>query len=60
MPTNVKHVPSTIARPTRKLRRTHAKARHGAPPHLVKAVTQHRLALARDGAGWRALALLDV
>jgi SHS2 domain-containing protein len=35
--------------------------RRGAPPHLVKAVTYHRLAFepAADG-GWRAVAVLDV
>jgi SHS2 domain-containing protein len=32
----------------------------GAPPHLVKAVTYHRLAYGRAGAGWQARALLDV
>jgi protein archease len=31
-----------------------------APPHLVKAVTYHRLAFERGGGGWRANALLDV
>jgi SHS2 domain-containing protein len=35
--------------------------RRGAPPHLVKAVTYHRLAFepAEEG-GWRAVAVLDV
>ena len=34
--------------------------RLGAPPHLVKAVTYHRLALRRAGEGWRATVVLDV
>ena len=34
--------------------------RLGAPPHLVKAVTYHRLAFERAGDGWRAVAVLDV
>jgi len=32
----------------------------GAPPHLVKAVTYHRLAFERGPDGWRASAVLDV
>jgi SHS2 domain-containing protein len=32
----------------------------GTPPHLVKAVTYHRLAFAPGDAGWRARAILDV
>jgi SHS2 domain-containing protein len=32
----------------------------GEPPHLVKAVTYHRLAYERSDGGWRALAILDV
>jgi SHS2 domain-containing protein len=32
----------------------------GEPPHLVKAVTYHRLAFERSDGGWRALAILDV
>jgi SHS2 domain-containing protein len=32
----------------------------GAPPHLVKAVTYHRLAFEPDGTGYRATAVLDV
>jgi SHS2 domain-containing protein len=32
----------------------------GSPPHLVKAVTYHRLAFEPDGGGWRAVAVLDV
>lgn len=32
----------------------------GDPPHLVKAVTYHRLAFERDGTGYRATAVLDV
>ena len=34
--------------------------RVGSPPHLVKAVTYHRLAFERAGGGWRAVAVLDV
>jgi SHS2 domain-containing protein len=34
--------------------------RRGSPPHLVKAVTYHRLAFERAGDGWRAAAVLDV
>jgi SHS2 domain-containing protein len=33
---------------------------HGDPPHLVKAVTYHRLAFEPHGAGYRATAVLDV
>jgi SHS2 domain-containing protein len=32
----------------------------GDPPHLVKAVTYHRLAFEPDAGGWRATAILDV
>jgi len=32
----------------------------GAPPHLVKGATYHRLTLERAGAGWRARVVLDV
>jgi SHS2 domain-containing protein len=32
----------------------------GAPPHLVKAATYHRLALERREGGWRATVVLDV
>jgi SHS2 domain-containing protein len=32
----------------------------GAPPHLVKAATYHRLALERSEDGWRATVVLDV
>ncbi|HWC27295.1 MAG TPA: archease [Solirubrobacteraceae bacterium] len=32
----------------------------GQPPHLVKAVTLHRLLFAHDDRGWRARATLDV
>jgi SHS2 domain-containing protein len=32
----------------------------GEPPHLVKGVTYHRLALGRDDGGWRARVVLDV
>ncbi len=34
--------------------------RRGSPPHLVKAVTYHRLVFERAGEGWRATAVLDV
>jgi protein archease len=34
--------------------------RHGAPPHLIKAVTLHRLAFDPDDEGWRARVVLDV
>jgi SHS2 domain-containing protein len=32
----------------------------GAPPHLVKGATYHRLALERTDGGWRATVVLDV
>jgi SHS2 domain-containing protein len=32
----------------------------GSPPHLVKAVTYHRLRFEADGTGWRANVVLDV
>jgi SHS2 domain-containing protein len=32
----------------------------GAPPHLIKAVTLHRLAFDRSADGWRARVVLDV
>jgi SHS2 domain-containing protein len=34
--------------------------RRGDPPHLVKAVTYHRLEFRRDGDVWRARVVLDV
>jgi SHS2 domain-containing protein len=34
--------------------------RRGSPPHLVKAVTYHRLGFEPTEAGWRATAVLDV
>jgi SHS2 domain-containing protein len=34
--------------------------RSGYPPHLVKAVTYHRLSFEPGGAGWRAVVVLDV
>jgi SHS2 domain-containing protein len=34
--------------------------RRGEPPHLVKAVTYHRLAFERRGDGWTATVVLDV
>jgi SHS2 domain-containing protein len=34
--------------------------RRGEPPHLVKAVTYHRLAFDRADAGWTATVVLDV
>lgn len=35
-------------------------ARRGSPPHLVKAVTYHRLAFERSGDRWCAVVVLDV
>jgi SHS2 domain-containing protein len=32
----------------------------GSPPHLIKAVTLHRLAFEPEGDGWRARVVLDV
>jgi SHS2 domain-containing protein len=40
--------------------RARVAGREGAPPHLVKAVTYHRLAFEPAGDGWRAVAVLDV
>jgi SHS2 domain-containing protein len=41
--------------------RTRVGGRRGSPPHLVKAVTYHRLAFEpAPGGGWRAVAVLDV
>ena len=34
--------------------------RNGSPPHLVKAVTYHRLSLEPAAGGWRAVVVLDV
>jgi SHS2 domain-containing protein len=34
--------------------------RHARPPHLVKAVTYHRLSVEPGGDGWRATVVLDV
>lgn len=34
--------------------------RRDAPPHLVKAITYHRLAFERAGEAWRAAVVLDV
>lgn len=34
--------------------------RRGHPPHLVKAVTYHRLAFEQHDGGWRAVVVLDV
>ena len=39
---------------------TTVRGRTGEPPHLVKAVTYHRLAFEPDGDGWRATVVLDV
>jgi len=36
------------------------RARVADPPHLVKAVTYHRLAFEAHGERWRARAVLDV
>jgi SHS2 domain-containing protein len=38
----------------------HIEGWRGDPPHLVKAVTYHRLAFERAGEGWRASLVLDV
>jgi SHS2 domain-containing protein len=40
--------------------RARIRGRRAAPPHLVKAVTYHRLAFDRVHGGWRAVAVLDV
>lgn len=40
--------------------RARVSGRRGSPPHLVKAVTYHRLAFDRVHGGWRAVAVLDV
>jgi SHS2 domain-containing protein len=40
--------------------RAEVSGRCGAPPHLVKAVTHHRLAFEPSEGGWRAVAVLDV
>ncbi len=40
--------------------RARIRGRPGDPPHLVKAVTYHRLELGRGNGGWRARAVLDV
>lgn len=40
--------------------RARIRGHRGAPPHLVKAVTYHRLAFDRVHGGWRAVAVLDV
>jgi SHS2 domain-containing protein len=40
--------------------RARVDGRRGSPPHLVKAVTYHRLSFAPAGDGWRAVAVLDV
>jgi len=32
----------------------------GTPPHLIKAVTLHRLVFEPDDGGWRARVVLDV
>jgi SHS2 domain-containing protein len=40
--------------------RAEVELERGDPPHLVKAVTYHRLAFERDGDGYRATAVLDV
>jgi SHS2 domain-containing protein len=37
-----------------------ASGRRGSPPHLVKAVTYHRLALEQRDGAWRARVVLDV
>jgi SHS2 domain-containing protein len=40
--------------------RARIRGRPGEAPHLVKAVTYHRLELGQAGEGWRARAVLDV
>jgi protein archease len=40
--------------------RARVRGRRATPPHLVKAVTYHRLAFERADGGWRAVAVLDV
>ena len=40
--------------------RAHVDRRRGRPPHLVKAVTYHRLTFDPHGDGWRATVVLDV
>jgi SHS2 domain-containing protein len=40
--------------------RARVAGRRGSPPHLVKAVTYHRLAFEPSDGGWRATAVLDV
>jgi protein archease len=40
--------------------RARVAGRRGSPPHLVKAVTYHRLAFEPVDGGWRAAAVLDV
>lgn len=40
--------------------RAAVEGRRANPPHLVKAVTYHRLELRPDGEGWRARVVLDV
>jgi SHS2 domain-containing protein len=40
--------------------RARVTGRRGAPPHLVKAATRHRLAFEEAAAGWQASMVLDV
>lgn len=40
--------------------RARVSGRRGTPPHLVKAVTHHRLTFEPTEDGWRAVAVLDV
>jgi SHS2 domain-containing protein len=40
--------------------RARVDGRRGQPPHLVKAVTYHRLSFDRSGEGWAATVVLDV
>jgi SHS2 domain-containing protein len=40
--------------------RARVEARPGDPPHLIKAVTYHRLEFEPDGDAWRAAVVLDV
>jgi SHS2 domain-containing protein len=39
---------------------TEVQGRLSDPPHLIKGVTYHRLALERDGSGWTARVVFDV
>jgi SHS2 domain-containing protein len=55
-------VPETVEELVLEPRRVRARVggRRGSPPHLVKAVTYHRLSFEPVAGGWRAVAVLDV